>query len=113
MIADGAAFGSEIDRILKMRSAANIRLCLPESFEWLILRSGLIKSEHITEILENPSSYIDCSEYFSWENFFEQFIISKTVDTPFQYQKSRINSIYLISENSNKIIEEIKTAIDT
>jgi hypothetical protein len=94
VIADGAAFGSEIDRILKMRSAANIRLCLPESFEWLILKSGLIKSEYITEIMET-SSYIECSEYFSWENFFEHYLIEATVDTPFQYAKKREQSCIL------------------
>lgn len=115
VVADGAAFGSEIDRVLKLQEARpeKIRICLPESFEWLILKSGVIRDDSISIVLENPSDYVDSNEYFSWENFFEQFIISKTVDTPFQYQKSRINSIYLISENSNKIIEEIKTAIDT
>ena len=109
VIADGAAFGSEIDRILKMRSAANIRLCLPESFEWLILRSGLIKSENMTEILDNPSSYIECSEYFSWENFFEHYLIEVTVDTPFQYAKKEINPVYLNDNNAGKIIVEIYT----
>ena len=109
MIADGAAFGSEIDRILKMRSATNIRLCLPESFEWLILRSGLIKSENMTEILDNPSSYIECSEYFSWENFFEHYLIEVTVDTPFQYAKKDINPVYLNDNNAVKIIVEIYT----
>lgn len=109
MIADGAAFGSEIDRILKMRSATNIRLCLPESFKWLILRSGLIKSENMTEILDNPSSYIECSEYFSWENFFEHYLIEVTVDTPFQYAKKEINPVYLNDNNAGKIIVEIYT----
>ena len=43
VIADGAAFGSEIDRVLKLeKSGFRICLYLPESFEWIILRSGLI-----------------------------------------------------------------------
>ena len=109
VIADGAAFGSEIDRILKMRSVANIRLCLPESFEWLILKSGLIKSEYITEILKVPSSYIECADYFSWENFFEHYLIESTVDTPFQYAKKEINPVYLNESNAEKIIVEIYT----
>jgi hypothetical protein len=109
VIADGAAFGSEIDRILKLDSSSNIRLCLPESFEWLILKSGLIKTDNINAVLENPSEYIECSEYFSWENFFEKYLIDNTVNTPFQYAKREINPIYLNEINSEKIIAEIYT----
>ena len=56
VVADGAAFGSEIDRVLKL-PGQNFRLCLPESFEWLILKSGLIRTEDIDMVLENPSEY--------------------------------------------------------
>ena len=109
IVADGAAFGSEIDRVLKLRTSAssNFILCLPESFEWLILNSGLIKGEKISEILENPSDYIESGEFFSWENFFTNLLIKNTAGTPFQYSKSSINEIYLIEANSRKIIEEI------
>ena len=107
VIADGAAFGSEIDRIMKMRSFENIRLCLPESFEWLILKSGLIKDHDISVILEDPSSYIECAEHFSWENFFERLLIDSTVDTPFQYAKKELNPIYFVKSNADKIIMEI------
>ncbi len=109
VIADGAAFGSEIDRILMLDTASNIRLCLPESFEWLILKSGLIKTDNINDIIENPSEYIECSEFFSWENFFEKYLVDNTVNTPFQYAKREINPIYLNVINSNKIISEIYT----
>ena len=38
VIADGAAFGSEIDRVLRLiRERKNVALYLPESFEWMIL----------------------------------------------------------------------------
>ena len=107
VVADGAAFGSEIDRILKLRSSDNIRLCLPESFEWLILKSGLIKTDDITEILQNPSEHIESAEFFSWENFFERYLIDNTVDTPFQYAKKEINPVYLNESNAEKIIIEI------
>lgn len=107
VIADGAAFGSQIDKVLKLRSASNFRLCLPESFEWLILNSELIKTSTITDVLKTPSEYIESSKYFSWEIFFEKYLIDNTVNTPFQYKKSEINSIYLIDINSNKIMREI------
>lgn len=44
IIADGAAFGPEMDRVLKLCKThpETFQLCLPESFEWLILKSGII-----------------------------------------------------------------------
>lgn len=106
VIADGAAFGSEIDRITKMRSFSNIRLCLPESFEWLVLKSGIINTADM-KILDTPSDYIESAKYFSWENFFEKYLIEITVDTPFKYAKREINQLYLNPVNSDKIIIEI------
>lgn len=107
VIADGAAFGSEIDRVLKLQPELDFRLCLPESFEWLILKSGLINVSDLSDILETPSEYIESSEYFSWENFFEKYLVDNTVDTPFQYAKKEISSAYLNKANSDRIISEI------
>ena len=44
VIADGAAFGSELEKIYRlMESQPNkITLYLPESFEWLVLKSGML-----------------------------------------------------------------------
>lgn len=109
VIADGAAFGSEIDRVLKLQSSPekNFRICLPESFEWLILKSGLIKTPNIISVLSNPSEHIDSKDYFSWENFFEDYLVQNTVNTCFQYAKKEINPIYLNINNRKKIIAEI------
>lgn len=109
VVADGAAFGSEIDRVLKLQSSTeeSFRVCLPESFEWLILKSGLIKASDIIAVLENPSEHIESKDYFSWENFFEDYLVSSTVHTRFQYAKKEINPIYLSESNSEKIIGEI------
>lgn len=108
VIADGAAFGAEIDRVLKSNTLDNLVVCLPESFEWLILKSGLIRAENMQEILANPSEYIESAECFSWENFFEKYLIETTVDTPFQYAKKKLNPVYLNQTNADKIISEIK-----
>ncbi len=32
---------------------------LPESFEWLILQSGLIKEKELQDILESPEEFIE------------------------------------------------------
>ena len=109
-MADGAAFGSEIDRVLKLQlsNEKNVKICLPESFEWLILKSGLIKASDILSVLENPSEHIESKDYFSWENFFEDYLVRNTVNTHFQYAKKEINPIYLNKNNSKKIIAEIQ-----
>ena len=104
VIADGAAFGSEIDKVLPFRQVKNLELFLPESFEWLILKSGLIRTENVEAVLNDPSVYIESSEFFSWENFFEAYLVDNTVNTPFQYSKSKINPIYLNDKNAEKII---------
>ncbi len=50
VIADGAAFGPEIERILAAKKARNIILYLPESFEWIVLKSGIV----YTAVLKRP-----------------------------------------------------------
>lgn len=76
VVADGAAFGSEIDRVLKLQSTTeeNFRICLPESFEWLILKSGLIKASDLVSVLDNPSDYIE-SRIFSVGRIFLRTIL--------------------------------------
>lgn len=112
VVADGAAFGSEIDRIIKLQQSGTVdfRIVLPESFEWLILKSGLIKTDDVSAILEQPSSFVESREFFSWERFFTDYLISNTVNTPFAYSKNRINPVYLIRTNADKIVKEIQPA---
>lgn len=110
IVADGAAFGSEIDRVVKLSDKVNFRLCLPESFEWLILKSGLIKADELDKLLESPSEHIESSEFFSWELFFADYLIAVTKDTVFKYKKSKINKVYLNEINSKKIVSEILDA---
>ena len=109
VIADGAAFGSEMDRVMKLCNAHpdTFQLCLPESFEWLILKSGVIHAEHLADMLENTSNYVDSAKYFSWENFFEDYLIRETNVTPFQYRKSSLNAVYTHPNNRKRIAGEI------
>lgn len=83
------------------------QLCLPESFEWLILKSGIVQAPQLSEILEQPSLYIESAEYFSWENFFESYLVRHTQETPFQYAKHSLSSVYLQANNRARIAEEI------
>ena len=82
VIADGAAIGPEVDRLYQYASRRdNIYLYFPESFEWLILSSGLIEGKELQDILETPETYIDSRTYFSWERFFSHLLTEKTRNT--------------------------------
>ena len=109
VIADGAAFGPEMERITElMKIRDDIFLYLPESFEWLILQSGLITKENLPEILAQPYDYIDSEKYFSWEQFFTEILQDATKGTVYQYMKSRLNPVYLHENNKMKILTVMK-----
>lgn len=105
VIADGAAIGSEMNRLYKETlKKKNIHLYLPESFEWLILSSGLISDKDIKTMLEEPENYIDSTEYFSWERFFTKLLVTRTEKTCLKYSKSKLNSNYLHEKNKERIV---------
>lgn len=106
VVADGAAFGAEIERVMMIqrRNPDKVAICLPESFEWLILKSGLIKDSGIAQMLESPEDFIESDEYFSWERFFTAFLEELSQGTHYQYTKKEINPFYTIPENSDKIM---------
>ena len=109
VIADGAAFGAEMERIMKLVEVRdNLVLYLPESFEWLILKSGIITDKEVLSILEKPQNYIECSAYFSWERFFTALLIEKTKQSYMQYTKHKLNSVYLRKRESQLICEQMR-----
>ena len=96
VIADGAAFGSQMARIYQtVCRKSGIRLYLPESFEWIILASDVLSDNEVRAILKNPADYIDSKTYFSWERFFTSLLVSKSNDTWLKYNKSELNPVYL------------------
>ena len=109
VIADGAAIGPEMNGLYEIsHKKKNIHLYLPESFEWIILKSGLIDDREIRKILETPELFIDSKKYFSWERFFTNLLIEKTKNSYLQYRKSAINKTYLHSKNKEKILNCIE-----
>ncbi|MCD8018795.1 MAG: hypothetical protein LUF92_04200 [Clostridiales bacterium] len=112
VIADGAAIGPEMNQLYeRAQQMKNIKLYLPESFEWIILKSGIIKGKEIQMILEHPENYIDCKDFFSWERFFTRILIDKTEGSHLSYKKSSLNKTYLHYKNRKMIlrcIEEIE-----
>lgn len=106
IIADGAAFGAFISKVLSLAQfRKNIMLYFPESFEWMILKSGILQSTSISEILESPEQYIESSEFFSWEQFFTQLLKACTSDDIVKkYNKSRLSEFYTNRQNAEKIL---------
>jgi hypothetical protein len=105
VIADGAAFGAEMEGILSLRRIKNISLFLPESFEWIILKSNLVHD--VSEVMENPELYIESSRFFSWEQFFTAYLIEKSKDTYLAYRKQRLNPVYLQKREVSMIMNNI------
>ncbi len=108
--ADGAAFGANMAEIYKYTRMHEDRilLYLPESTEWIILASEIVKDSEIENILMKPADFIESSEFFSWEQFFTHLLISKTKNTPAAYSKKKLSDYYMNAGNVEKIIDVIK-----
>lgn len=108
VIADGAAFGPEMDRVMKkINRSDRMAIYLPESFEWLILKADVIRDNAIAEVLEHPSDFIESRDYISWERFFTALLVDKTKDTYLRYSKSKLNEAYKNQKMKEKILQEI------
>lgn len=114
VIADGAAFGAMIENCLAFLDSkydSRISIWLPESFEHLILKSGLIQSPFLDSILEEPADHVDSLKYESWEQFFTDLLITLTKDTTGKYAKETLNKFYLQEKNMQKIMEQFPDVI--
>ena len=108
VIADGAAFGAHMEQICQLlRSGADLHLFLPESFEWLILDSGIIKNIPL-RMIDNAENYADSTKYFSWERYFTELITHYTKNTHMAYRKDRLNDYYKHPSIVRKILDNIR-----
>lgn len=109
LIADAAALGSEIRELEEYRrlSSDKIDFFLPESFEWLILRSDLfVSNTRVNEILAEPVDYIESAEFFSWERFFEYLLKEETKDSKdLKYDKKKLAKGYSTEARIKMILE--------
>ena len=106
VIADGAAFGPYADRVLKYQKEHphEVTVCLPESFEWLLLSSGVVKADGVEENLASPENYVDSAKYMSWEQFFTSVLSDATKGTPLAYNKGRFAEGFLAPANADKVM---------
>ena len=106
VIADGAAFGPEMAHISQLlRGNVNIKLYLPESFEWLLLYADIFNKSFIRKKLEEAENYIESEKYFSWERYFTDLLMEETKDSPYPYDKSNLKDFYLQDKIVQKVLE--------
>lgn len=110
IVADGAAFGSEMSKVYKyyQERPDDVTLFLPESFEWLVLRSGIVSDRNLNSILKKPWNYILSEKYMSWELYFTDLLKKITAETRLQYSKTKLTKGYLTQSNIRKLKETIE-----
>ena len=111
VIADGAAFGAfMLETIEAMISAKEkIAILLPESFEWLLLKSGLSMFEAYKDQIEHPERYAEAKEFLSWENYFTWVLIEATKGMEdFEYSKKELPSGFKTKEVKNEILAVLR-----
>lgn len=108
IIVDGASFGAIIEACLeyfRTGKGRRVSIWMPESFEYLILRAGLIQSKDLEKIFAATSDYVEAKEYESWERYFTHLLTSMTRDTPNAYSKSTLNKFYITDKSIRKMEE--------
>lgn len=110
VIADGAAFGAEMSDVVQqqMLNLYRIAIYLPESFEWIIMESGVVKVLD-KEQIESPEEYADSVKYMSWEQYFTSLLMELTSDSAYsKYNKRKLTEFYLQDRVKQIIIRFIK-----
>ena len=111
VIVDGAAFGSEMSKFIRYLKASgkDCVLYAPESFEYLILSSGIIDVP--VSILNETYMHADSTQYMSWEEFYTKYLIQETIGTVFGYNKSYLADAYKTKGALNRIVQVLPEQI--
>ncbi len=111
VIVDGAAFGPEMGKVSRYleQSKKACTLYAPESFEYLILKAGIIDVPE--EILEETYKFADSCKYLSWEEFFTSYLIENSSGTIYRYSKSTLSEAYKTAGTIKRIISVLPEQI--
>lgn len=85
-----------------------VKCYLPESFEWLLLKSGVIDKAMVRDILNHPEDFIESQKYFSWERFFTALLAEYTQDSYFRYSKNKLNEVCLHEKIRQAVLNVIE-----
>ena len=81
-----------------------VAVCLPESFEWLLLASGVVKMEGLAEILSGPENYVLSEKFESWEQFFTAALRKATDGGTLSYKKGKLADGFMAPANADKVM---------
>lgn len=111
VIVDGAAFGSEVCRVLALLHQSQIpyKIIYPECTEWLLLHSNIFSEDkRLADLLIDYLRYIDYSKYFSVERYFVA-LLTEACDNfnLFPYGKSHgsLDPVFLSPSNLSALRE--------
>ncbi len=104
VIADGAAFGSQMAKVMKIAEKTDCVLFLPESFEYILLASVFAKDSEVAKVLEHPEDFIESKDFFSWEQLFTALLTKISDGTYLKYSKKKLNPNYLSEKIRNAIL---------
>lgn len=110
VIADGAAFGAEIDELVKQQQLRPQKLAiyLPESFEWLVLSSGVVDLSD-EKLLAMPELFADSTQYMSYEQYFTELLSDETRKIAYmKYRKEKLADYYVQEQVSGQIKKQMK-----
>lgn len=110
IIADGAAFGPDMRMLAQRQKLSHNKMAiyLPESFEWIILKSGLVCDPE-WENIAIPEKYIESALYVSWERYFTDLLTNVTADSEYKkYSKHSLSDFYFHERSVQMIKETIK-----
>lgn len=106
-VVNGAAFGPEMQKVMRYirDSSKRIWLYAPESFEYLLLKADILP--YTSKVTEKTYNYADSRKYFSWEEFYTDYLVKISVGTIYQYSKKKLKEEYLTAGNKKKILEQL------
>lgn len=118
VVVDGSAFGKFMQSVdILVNENENIHLFAPESFEYLLLKSNILKranldeamyynNVHIDNILEAPENYIDITRY-TREQYYTEILNKCMAKTRHPYSKSTKDAFYF----STKLLSDARKII--
>lgn len=110
VIADGAAFGSNITALFPTYSGKDLYVFTPESFEWLLLKYDGFRRFLGAEFSE-PWNYCDTKKYISYEPYFTDMLKKLCLNLHMNYSKSRLDKGFK-TDKVEKHIQSCLTDLD-
>lgn len=83
-------------------------ILVPESFEYLILRSRVCNWCKISEELDRTYDYCESSKDVSWERYYTKRLEELTKGTKMEYTKSKLREFYYKNSVQKSVYEVLE-----